>query len=116
MSSDLFKVHTCDVYSWTVTQDDLMGNVETLGTQSAADVASRWVPLSARQRVAYDVAQEVEGYMVCFPEDASLDTTKALVWNSKVWRIREYRDGSGGTGMVYHAIVEHVPKVEVSAP
>ena len=113
--SDMLKIHSCDQYPLSVTKDDSMGSVESLGTKEVT-LSCRWVPVAAGDRTVYEITQEVEAYKVCFVGNPGLDRTKALVWDDKVWRVRRVIDSSGGLSRLWQAIVEHMPKMEIAAP
>ena len=111
---NLLGKHSADRYPLSTSTDDLMGTVESLGTKETT-LPCRFVPLSADDRERYGIAREAYAYRVCFTADPDLDSTKALVWDDKVWRVREVLP-SGGVGRVWVAIVEHVPQIELEAP
>ena len=110
---ELTSTHSAARHPLTLAQDDMGGDKETLGDKET-DLNCRFIPISRKVRASYGVTDEREMYKVLFSADPSLTDAKALVWNSKVWRVREVID-SGGVGMVWHAIVEHVPQVELAS-
>lgn len=114
MREELLSPHSADRYSITSTVDDLMGTVETLGTKEAT-LACRMVPVSAADRQRYGITDDAYIYRACFPSNPGLSDSKLLVWDSKVWRVRQVID-SGGVGFIWVAIIEHVPQMELSAP
>lgn len=112
---DLASVHTADVYDLGTATDALAGTVESLGSARTARLDCRFVPMSRRDSERYGATGENEMYKVLFAADPELDPTHALVWNDRVWRVREVIN-SGGIDMAWHAVVEHAPQVELSAP
>jgi len=109
-------IHTCNIYTLSTSQDDLMDTVESL--PSSADetgVRCRFEPVRRQEREAYGAVDMAELYLVTFEEDKELTAANALVWNDKVWRVREYSDPASA-GLCYVAVVEHNPQVEISAP
>ena len=107
-------IHSADRYALTTSDDMLMDDVEALGSKEAV-LTCRFIPITTADRERYAIDREADAYKVLFDVDPSLTNAKVLVWTSKVWRIREVID-SGGIGWVWHAIVEHVPQVEIGAP
>lgn len=111
---DLCDMHAVKRYPITETADDMLGVVESIGTKEA-DLRARMTPLTVEERNEFDQNAENELYWARFSSDPSLDHTKCLVWNSKVWRVRETRD-CGQLGRYYKVLVEHAPEVELSTP
>ncbi len=112
--TDLLKTHKCDRYAFTRSRDSMSGNVEALGSREAANLDCRMVPSTAADRQRYGVVDQQEFYRACFGTDPSA-LNKALVWNSKVWRVRDVVN-SGGVGFIWVAFIEHCPQVELPTP
>jgi hypothetical protein len=106
---ELCKTHSCDVYPLTQTKGDMMGVVEALGTKTGT-YDCRAYPMSRREAVKFDQNVENEMTQFMFSADVSLTNRNVIVWDSKVWRVREYRNMSG-MGWLWKAWCEHTPNV-----
>lgn len=112
---DLTSTHEVDIYPLTQTGGAVGDVVESLGTREVADQKCRVVPLAVKEKHLHDQTALGARYAVLFHKDVELTTRNALVWDSKVWRVREYSNASG-VSWLWRAVVEHDPQVEITAP
>ncbi len=112
---DLTSTHKVDIYPLTQTSGAVADVVESLGTREVADQKCRMVPLKVAEQHQHDQTALGERYAALFHEDVELTTRKALVWDDKVWRVRQYKNASG-VSWLWRAVVEHDPQVEIAAP
>jgi len=110
----LTSIHTVDVYPLSQTQDAMGGTVESLGTKTGS-LKCRVVPLSIKERTAFDQRGLAVTHSVQFPSDPSLTLKTALVYNDQVLHIREIAN-KDGIGWSWIAMAEHLPQVEIGAP
>jgi len=91
-----------------------MDTVESLGDKEAT-FDCRMVPMSLRERFAYDQSGLNEMYKLLTPADPELDLTKAVVWKGKVYRVRDAVNSSE-MDWIWITILEHIPQAELVAP